>query len=352
MAPTLLDPRECGSGKKVVMKSVNPSRTLLERLIEESGASDAETAIRQKARSLIDDYRKHFGEIELPLNMEVLASLRGITKSDLPPIHSEDAELVPDGQGTVEYRVNLDRPETRQRFSIAHEITHTFFPDYHTKSWCRTDARYRRRENPDDYVEMLCDIGASELLMPVERFTVDVLAVDSAESLLALVKSYHASREAVLRRFAEVHPRAVAAVFFSWKLKPTQRSTVGNLQQMNLFGLDPAEEARQAKKLRIDYAISSPSSRQSGHFFPPDKSVDNVGPLYSAASSGAGATGDCELRLGQTAGKYRVIAIPVRTETDDLGPNGENAVAAIIETLQTKGSIRKKPPGMDELKLC
>ena len=27
-------------------------------------------------------------------------------------------------------RLNPDRPVTRQRFSIGHEITHTFFPDH------------------------------------------------------------------------------------------------------------------------------------------------------------------------------------------------------------------------------
>jgi hypothetical protein len=49
--------------------------------------------------------------------MEALASLRGVSKSDEAPMHSRDAELVPQADGQAAMRVNPDRPETRQRFS-------------------------------------------------------------------------------------------------------------------------------------------------------------------------------------------------------------------------------------------
>lgn len=326
---------------------MNPTRALIDRLVNESGADDAEAAIRRHARDLIATLADQFGAVDLPVNMEVLASLRGITKGDTPPVHSDDAELVPTGDGAVEYRVNPDQPETRQRFSVAHEIAHTFFPDYHTKSWCRTDAKYRRREDPDEFIEMLCDIAASELLMPLESYTADVLAIRSADQLASLAKTYHVSPEAALRRFAEIHPRAVAAVFLSWKLKPTERSTVGNLEQRNLFDLDPAEEARRAMKLRIDYSIASEAFRQAGHYLPTDKSVESDGPLYAAACSRAGAEGECELTLGQAAGRYRVIAIPVWTDAACLGPAGENAVAAILEPVQIQKSKRKHGSALD-----
>jgi hypothetical protein len=323
------------------MNPIPPTRALIDRLVNESGAADAEAAIRKSARSLIDQYHTLFTEMSMPLNMEALASMRGITKSDLPPVHSDDAELGPDGQGGMEYRVNPDRPETRQRFSVAHEITHTFFPDYQAKTWCRTDGKYRRRDNPDEFVEMLCDIGASELLMPLAWFSTDIQTVGTAEQLLALVRTYHASREAVLRRFAEVHPRAVAAVFFSWKLKPVEYGTVGRLNQQNLLGLDPMEEARQAKKLRIDYTIPSGAFRQAGHFLPEDKSVVNDGPLYTAAASGRGCEEEWDLALGQAAGRYRIIALPVWTPVGERGPKGENAVAAIMEPLSVSRPKKK-----------
>lgn len=326
------------------------ARALIDRLIAESGATDAETAIRRHARGLLASLEEQFGSIDLPVNVEVLASLKGISKSDLPPVHSEDAELVPTGGGGVEYRVNPNRPETRQRFSVAHEIGHTFFPDYQSKTWCRTDARYRRRDDPDDLVEMLCDVAASELLMPVARFTADVAEVRTADQLASLAKTYLVSTEAVLRRFAEVHPGAVVATFFSWKLKPTEHSTVGNLAQQNLFGLDPAEEARRARRLRVEYSIPSGAFRAAGHFVPADKSVENDGPLYVAASTRTGATGECELAFGQSSGRYRVIALPVWTEQTELGPSGESAVAAVLEPLTTtrppKKQVRRDHPSL------
>jgi len=323
------------------MTPAPPTQTIVDRLVSKSGAVDAEAAIRQQARGLIEQYRAAFADAEMPVDMEVLASLRGITKSDLPPVHSDDAELTPDGAGGVEYRVNPDRPETRQRFSVAHEIAHTFFPGYQTKTWCRTDAKYRRRDNPNEFVEMLCDIGASELLMPLQWFATDILAVATAEQLLALARTYHASREAVLRRFAEAHPRAVAAVFFSWKLKPVEYGTVGRLDQLNLLGLNPEEEACQAKKLRIDYTIPSGPFQHAGHFFPEDKSVANDGPLYTAATTGRGCAGEWDLDLGPAAGRYRIIAIPVWTAAGEYGPKGENAVAAILEPVTLSRQKKK-----------
>src|SRR5690606_31829532 len=163
-----------------------------------------------------------------PINVELLASFLGIAKSDQRPIHSPDAEISPDGTGGMTMRVNPDRPETRQRFSIPHEISHTFVPEYLTKEWCRTDARYPNRDNPDDYLEMLCDIGAAELLLPDPWFVSDAADVRDAAGITTLATKYRASREAVLRRFAETSARCVAAVFFQWKLKPTQKGRIGN----------------------------------------------------------------------------------------------------------------------------
>src|SRR5688572_7700182 len=122
--------------------SERSAQRLIDELVRSTGSSDAPQAVRTKAKDLISRYVSTFGELETPPDVEVLSSMIGIRRSDDAPLHSQDAELVPDGQGGVEMRVNPDRPETRQRFSIAHEIGHTFFPDYATKIWCRPDSRY------------------------------------------------------------------------------------------------------------------------------------------------------------------------------------------------------------------
>jgi Zn-dependent peptidase ImmA (M78 family) len=316
--------------------------SLIEELVRSTGANDPAAAIRLKAQELIGLYVASFGEPTMPISVDVLASLRGIARSDELPVHSPDAELVPDGSGGVKMRVNPDLPETRQRFSVSHEVSHTFFPDYTTKAWCRTDARHRDREDPDQYLEMLCDIGATELLLPQPWFSTDAAAVTDASGLVQLATRYHASREATMRRFAETSAEPVAAVFFSWKLKPTQKGTVGRQEQGNLFAVTPEEEIRSALRLRIEYTATSEAFKAEGHFLPKDKSVENDGPLYQAASTGHPAEGECELDLGQASGKYRVWAIPLWTAEDELGANGENAVAAILRPISVRKPSRRK----------
>lgn len=319
--------------------SAGPTQALIDELVRSTDALDAPEAVRLRARDLIALYVREFGVPTMPMDMDVLASLRDIVRSDEPPVHSLDAELVPDGRGGVTMRVNPDRPDTRQRFSVAHEISHTFFPDYTTKVWCRTDARYRDRNNPDDFLEMLCDIAAAELLFPQPWFSRDSAAVEDAAGLTRLASTYHASREATIRRFAETSPTALAAVFFTWKLKPIQKGTIGRKDQGNLFGITAEDELREARRLRIEYSVGSDAFKAEGHFLPKDKSVENDGPIYRAALTGLPADDECFLDLGQAAGTYRVSAVPLWTADDQLGGSGENAVAAILRPV----SVRKPP---------
>lgn len=321
---------------------VQSTQALIDELVRSTGCRDASEAIRAKAKELISLHVASFGEPSLPISVDILASLRGIGRSDEAPIHSPDAELVPDGQGGVTMRVNPDRPGTRLRFSVAHEISHTFFPDYTTKSWCRTDARYRDREKPEDFLEMLCDIGAAELLFPQPWFGRLAAAVTDAAGIISLATTFHSSREAAIRRYAETSPDSVAAVFFIWKLKPTQKGTVGNSAQTNFFGISAEDELREALRLRIEYSVASESFKADGHFLPKDKSVENDGPIYRAAATGLPVDDQCHLDLGQAAGTYRVSAIPLWTAEDQRGAAGENSVAAILFPVSVRRPAKKQ----------
>ncbi len=324
-----------------MIQPLRKAESLISELVRVTGASDAAAAVRIKARELISGYVASFGEPSMPIDVQVLASLRGIRQSDEAPVHSIDAELVPDGVGGVTMRVNPDRPEARRRFSIAHEISHTFFPDYTEKVWCRTDARFRDRTDPDDYLEMLCDIAAAELLFPQPWFSQDAATVARCGDLIRLATTYRASREATLRRYVETSPESLVAVYFVWKLKPTQKGIVGRMDQGNLFGITPEQERRDALRLRIEYTVMSESFKASGHFLPKDKSVENAGPLYEAASTGLPAEGECFLDLGQASGRYQVWAIPLWTADDQLGARGENAVAAILRPVSVRTHHRR-----------
>lgn len=155
---------------------------------------------------------------------------------------------------------------------------------------------------------------------------------------VALATNYHASREATLRRYAEISPDPVAAVYFSWKLKPTQKGRIGNPNQPNLFGVSAEDEVREALRLRIEYSIASESFRASGLFLPKDKSVENDGPIYRAAATGLPVDDEVDLNLGQASGRY---ALPLWTPDDQLGAAGENSVAVLLRPVATRNRPKK-----------
>jgi hypothetical protein len=127
-----------------------------------------------------------------------------------------------------------------------------------------------------------------------------------------------------------------------WKLKPTQMGRVGRTDQTNMFDISAEEEHRNALKLRVNYTIPSASYAASGQFLARDKSVKSEGPLFQAASSGKPVDGEGELDLGQARGTYRIHAIPLWTPSEERGPNGENAVAAVLKPLSVSQPKKKK----------
>ncbi len=316
------------------------TQAFIDQLVQTTGSATPEDAIRKSAKQLVAQYVALFDQLDIPIDVAALASLRDIRESNDLPVLSEDAELAPDGRGGVEMRVNPDRPETRKRFSIAHEISHTFFPEYQVKEWCRTDARYRDRSDPSQYLEMLCDIGAAELLLPEPWFSDDAALIQCAGDLSNLALKYHASREATLRRYAELSTQCIAAVFLVWKLKPSQEGVVDNKYQTNLLGLTPEQQVRDALALRIDYSIASAAFRTTNLYLPPDKSVEG-GPIVDAARTASCVDGECYLDLGEASGHYYVMAIPVPTAIADRGPCGEYNVAAIVRPLRTRAPKAK-----------
>jgi hypothetical protein len=301
-------------------------------LLRETGETDPVAAVRSKARALIDLYLEHFGRGGPPFDLEVLASLRGITLSAERPGHSPDAELVPVEGGGVEMRVNPDRPATRRRFSVGHEISHTFLPGYDQKVQCRK-PKGRDWADPDDLVEALCDAGASELLFPMPWFADDAEGLaGTARGVVELARRYEASPEATIRRLVEVSPTPCAAAFLVWKLKPVQeRRFAGSRGQLCMFEVDPAADARSLRGLRVDYCVASESFRARGWFVPADKSVPSSGVIYEAARENRCLDGEQDLDFGCVRGRFVVRAIPLFTATDGLGPGGERAVVALID---------------------
>ena len=64
------------------------------------GTSDPRDVVRYKARSNRPFFVPEFGEPSMPIDVHAqLPSMLGIRRSEESPVHSPDAELVPDGSG-------------------------------------------------------------------------------------------------------------------------------------------------------------------------------------------------------------------------------------------------------------
>ncbi|MGH6648038.1 ImmA/IrrE family metallo-endopeptidase [Aquabacterium sp.] len=120
-----------------------------------------------------------------------------------------DARLVPIDGNRLVLEYNPTRPRGRLRFSIAHEIAHTLFAD------CADQVRHRggdaaaARDNWQ--LEVLCNIGAAELLMPSGSFTQLASQNLSIQKVMDIRKQHDVSVEACLIRLIKLARTPCAA---------------------------------------------------------------------------------------------------------------------------------------------
>ena len=138
-----------------------------------------------------------------PFRLAEILKIKTVPREDVL-----DARTVPTSSGKVQVEYNPTRPQQRIRFSIAHEIAHTFFPN------CSERVRYRgggQTEANEWELEMLCNIGAAELLMPIGSLPDFEEKMLTIEGLIGLRKEYQLSTESLALRYINVtgHPAAV-----------------------------------------------------------------------------------------------------------------------------------------------
>lgn len=125
-----------------------------------AGEDDPVGLIDRKARELALRARDAGWEGP-PFNPLAIAKLLNISVEANADVI--DAQTVSNEKG-LRIQFNPTQPRERLRFSIAHEIAHTLFPDV-------GDAPRHRggnRDDPDDWqLEMLCNLAAAEFVMPM-----------------------------------------------------------------------------------------------------------------------------------------------------------------------------------------
>lgn len=142
-----------------------------------------------------------------PFDPMKLADLQGLLIAPRGDIR--DARTVPADNNRLLIEYNPNRPSGRLRYSIAHEIAHTLFPD------CGERIRNRSAANPasptDDWqLEALCNIAAAEILMPIGSLKAEDVAEFDINKVSAVRKKFDVSTEAILMRLANLSDQPCA----------------------------------------------------------------------------------------------------------------------------------------------
>ena len=200
-----------------------------------------------------------------------LASILGINTATIEKNSNYDARIItmPNNQLVIDY--NNNKPITRINFSICHEIIHTFFPDQF--KMIRLRYKNKKKFDPNQELEKLCDIGAAELLMPANSFQKDLEKYGlKLESVKLLSDRYKASKEAIINRMIHLSGIKCAAIIIELTYKPSQTA---NENQMTLnFIVDGPKP-----KMRVQYTIRS---EYFNIFIPQHKSIPDDSCVYDA----------------------------------------------------------------------
>lgn len=224
------------------------------------GASNAD-CVREIAAQVITD----LGVDEPPVDVELVASWLGIASIIEDDSLEQAGCLICDGD-TVRILIRRADPPGRRRFTIGHECGHTFFPGYSRTAQYRCDpsvagakARLMRGGHLD--TEQLCDLAASELLLPPHLVRPAVQAAPfGLNSLEWLASAYGASLEATARRYVQCWPEAAALLVLHNTQSPRER------------GSDAPERLRVAYRTTVG----------DWPFIPPHKSVSASSPFGRA----------------------------------------------------------------------
>lgn len=264
-----------------------------------AGERDPVEVVTERSRELV------FRAVEQgwegpPYDPFELAEMMGIPVAPREDFY--DARLVP-GPGKPRIEFNPTRPRGRVRFSVAHELAHMFFPDY------RKAMQYRAAREPGSdgwQLELLCNMAAAELLMPIGSFHDLEEEPLQIEHLMELRKTFDVSAEALLLRVAKLTD------------SPT-----------GVFAAARATTDRPESPFRIDYVIGSrewkPPLRRGQRL--PAKSVlgECTAVGYTAKGTLDGGSGN-EIRIecvglppcpGQRLPRVAAIVVPATEATDE-----------------------------------
>lgn len=199
----------------------------------------AEIAARARAMALEGMDRGWQGP---PFDPLALAELLGIEIAANAAVR--DAQTVPVGRGRVRIEFNPNRPRGRMRYSVAHELAHTLFPDVAEK--VRHRSIHHELRDDEWQLEALCNIAAAELLMPLTKFASNPPDELTIHYVMDQQRKFDVSTEALVIRLVETSSESLAAFCAS-----PIASTSGRQYQLDYTIGSRAWPSRIPPKLRL-----------------------------------------------------------------------------------------------------
>ncbi len=191
----------------------SPSVTALWQKV---GESTPQAAVVKLANELVAST----GMTKPPFDHTILAGKRNVTRIREARIKLA-AYLVPLENGSYEIVLNSADSRQRQRFSCNHEVGHTFFIEHSPRLRARQSQSIGTSNSEDPEEERLCDVAATELLLPWRHFT-DCLSerVLSVTTIIDLAFLFDASIRSTAIRFCEATSKRV--LIAAWKAADTR----------------------------------------------------------------------------------------------------------------------------------
>ena len=179
----------------------------------------ATSLIVARATQLVNQLVNNRGHENPPFSPEEFAHLKGIKEIVKTDLGTVSAILLKFHDGDV-IKVNSNHYPGRQNFSCAHEIGHILFNELQLEQ-CMTNIEYRTHNSPafmgsrPNAVERLCDVAATELLMPRDIYKKHLLNFGSSiNSVRQLADLFRVSVHTAAIRFSEISPEPCIAFFW------------------------------------------------------------------------------------------------------------------------------------------
>ena len=290
---------------------------------ETGGLIDPRFAVLTQARRCLKVIEEFHNIPADPIaRLRIVASACGIRDVSSMNIEQQktettDAVLVHKISGERSIFYNPTRPRSRVAFSIAHEITHTFFPNSVRGAPFRGICSTNSREANE--LERLCDLGASELLMPISEFQSATGGIYSLSGVGELSRRFGTSFEATAFRLASAHPGIAVAGLLRYRLRLSELRQENSTEQATLFNLPNKVNSKKSQPKYRRQSLHLSEACGSEYTIRWNKSFDPCSVVYKASVTDGVQVG-YETLPNEISKDGKLEAIKAPYQRDDADP--------------------------------